>query len=278
MHLSAASTHSPSSTTRTTMSAVLPSDIFTFDEGDDSVSPSNALFPPSLSFPGLDGLDALDNAYLSPNTLSPRSADHTHPSLSPPASGDSPSSSLSFATDEYLLNNSFGQDELDMLIFPEDSKPDMNLADALNVPIQSAFNASMAFDFRQTSPFESKPNLEQQQQQAPIPTAPMGTIQPAAFDGLLHQWRLDLSQSAQAAAWIQSQVPIPSRPMFQPQQQPQQQHQQQQQGKLKTKRNTPFKRFWVATDGYSRGSATCCCPGRDGRPAFSSTTSSPQCT
>lgn len=167
------------------MASVLPSDLFSFENDDDDVSPSNTLFPPSLSFPGLDSLDN----YLSPNDgHSPRFSDHSHLSLS--NASDSPSSSLSFQTDEYLLSNSFGADELDMLIFP-DEKPDVNFLD-----VPSLHNGSMnasSFDSKPpTSPYEPKSN---HLSPALAPTAPMGAIQPPAFDGLLQQWRMDLGQN-----------------------------------------------------------------------------------
>lgn len=166
------------------MSAVLANDLFSFDDNDESVPSGNTLFPPTLNFPGLD---ALENAYLSPNSLSPHSSDPSH-TLSPPSFG-SPNSSLSFATDEYLLNNSFGNDELDLLIFPDENKPDLNLLDSLQMPMPQ-------------QPGFAPLNLGAQPevkvpvgQPAAVPAVPMGAIQPPAFDGLLDQWRQSLVQS-----------------------------------------------------------------------------------
>lgn len=170
-------------------SEVLPSDIFTFDDGDQSSSPTDALFPPSLSFPGLDDFDA--NSYISPASLSPRSSGPSHSSLSPPATTDSPNSNHSF-TDEYLLNNSFGADELDMLIFPEDINTAIG-GKPFSYPLQ---NPTIMVD----SPFIVKPPQQVDVKPTNVSTAPMGAIQPP-FDGLLQQWRLDLSQNA-ATQWL----------------------------------------------------------------------------
>ncbi|KAL1407033.1 hypothetical protein Q8F55_006446 [Vanrija albida] len=168
------------------MSAVLANDLFSFDDNDESVPSSNTLFPPTLSFPGLD---ALDNAYLSPNSLSPHSSDPSH-TLSPPSFG-SPNSSLSFATDEYLLNNSFGNDELDLLIFPDENKPDLNLLDSLAMPIPQTGN--QGFGSLNVAP---QPDIKAPiGHPAAVPAVPMGAIQPPAFDGLLDQWRQSLVQS-----------------------------------------------------------------------------------
>ncbi|BEJ13632.1 hypothetical protein CspHIS471_0308060 [Cutaneotrichosporon sp. HIS471] len=211
------------------MSAVLPSDIFTFEEGDDNpqTSPTATLFPPALSFPGFD------ESYLSPtsntNTLSPPSSGLSHPSLSPPATSDSPNSNLSFATDEYLLNSNFASDELDMLIFPEDIKQELDLS----------------MTYQPVAPFHMPPYLKpaiqlevKQQPQQQInaqPPMPMGTIQPPTaptFDGLLQQWRVDLSQNPHAQQWFMQQQNImqQQQPMQQlhspPQSQAQLHHQQ----------------------------------------------------
>ncbi|EJT50921.1 hypothetical protein A1Q1_07894 [Trichosporon asahii var. asahii CBS 2479] len=135
------------------MSATMSTDLFRFDD-DDQVSPSDALFPPNLSLPG---------DFLSPDSLSISPRSSSNPSLS--TSGDSP---LSFTTDEYLLNNSFGTDALDLLIFPED---DNNL---LNTNQNQTANAT-----------PSKPQIQET-----IPLLPQQT-----FDGLLNQWRMELPQA-----------------------------------------------------------------------------------
>lgn len=158
----------------TTMSA---NDLFRFDD-DEQVSPSDALFPPNLSLPG---------DFLSPGSLSISPRSSSNPSLS--SSGDSP---LSFTTDEYLLNNSFGSDALDLLIFPEDDNNNLLSQD------------------------QAKPQLE-----STVSLLPQQT-----FDGLLNQWRMELPQ----APFFQQQPLQQQQPQIQPQpqQQPQQQQQQQQ--------------------------------------------------
>lgn len=181
---------------------VLPSDMFTFDDGEQSSSPTDALFPPALSFPGLDDFDA--SSYLSPASLSPRSSSGpSHSSLSPPATYDSPNSNLSF-TDEYLLNNSFGTDELDMLIFPEDSSQDSK-SNAFSYPLQNpTIMVDSAFAIKPPQQIDVKPSVNQ------VSTAPMGAIQPPpSFDGLLQQWRMDLSQNTNTQWLTQASQPAP---------------------------------------------------------------------
>lgn len=215
------------------MSEVLASDLFSFDDMDEtSSSPTNALFPPSLSFPGLDIENSLDS-YLSPGSLSPHSIDHTHPSLSPPTLGDSPRSNLSLATDEFLLNNSFGQDELDMLIFPEDVKSDFGTMDSLALPSSLAAQSTnggspfsnSSFDMRPpTSPLPVEFSKSLADQSVPVSNVPvnmnfganLGQITPLAFDGILNQWRMNLAAQA-PPPWMQPQVPVfpPAQPQAQ---------------------------------------------------------------
>jgi len=120
------------------------------------------------------------------------------------------------ATDEFLLNNSFGADELDMLIFPEDAKPDINVVDSSLVPPINthSINGSSPFEIKPTSPmpFElCKPATEQHPPQfTSVNLGPnLGAIPPMAFDGLLEQWRINLAAAPPPApTWMQPQIPV----------------------------------------------------------------------
>lgn len=187
------------------MSASVSTDLFRFDD-DDQVSPSDALFPPSLSLPG---------DFLSPDSLSISPRSSSNPSLS--SSGDSP---LSFTTDEYLLNNSFGTDALDLLIFPEDDNN--NLLNAANNQQQSNNN-----NVNVNGANPPKPQIDQN-----ISLLPQQT-----FDGLLNQWRMELPQASffqqqhhmpqlVVPAPLQQHIPQPQQIQVQPQPQSQPQPQQ----------------------------------------------------
>jgi hypothetical protein len=116
-----------------------------------------------------------------------------------------------------------------MLIFPEDTKQEL---DSLSMTYQHVAPVQMPQYLK--APIQLEVKQQQQPQMNAPPPMPMGAIQPPtapSFDGLLQQWRVDLSQNPHAQQWfMQQQSVMAQAPMQQlhspPQAQAQLHHQQ----------------------------------------------------
>jgi hypothetical protein len=223
-----------------TLNPMDESDVFAFD--DPTVSPTSAMFPPSLFNSGSDFLDVPSDRHLSlfgaegftmgePSSsrlpsLSPSSYSAPSLQLGPGSSSHSPHSSASprstystAVTDDFLFSNSFSSSELDSFLFPggefQLSKPSNGLflpsqvsapSDALNVPFTQDDTVDML------NMFNASPLVPQA---GPITsgTTNMASIQPPSYNqplqSLASQWFAQPGLPVTEPQWTENRPSLP---------------------------------------------------------------------